>query len=61
MLFGGLVMYYFEWYQGVVGILVLCIKECFYCLVIVFVLVGDGMLKGLGCFIQGLYMCDVLE
>lgn len=61
MLFGGLVMYYFEWYQGVVGILVLRIKECFYCSVIVFALAGDGMLKGFGCFIQGLYMCDVLE
>lgn len=54
-------MYYFEWYQGVVGILVSRIKERFYRSVIAFALVGDGTLKGFGRFIQGLYMRDALE
>lgn len=61
MMFWGLCLFCEEWYQGVIGILVFCIKEQFYCFIIVFVFLDQGELKGLVWFINGFYICDVFD
>lgn len=38
-----------------------CLKEKYYCFMIIFVVGDNGEIKGFCCFIEGLYMCDLFE
>lgn len=43
-----------NWYSGVVGIVVSCLKEVINCFVIVIGFDEDGIGKGFGCFVSGI-------